>query len=163
GLLYSSRAMTDLEPGASELASGAYGCFEGSPNDHVVFGTYRSTGTWSPQLVSLIGDRLLAGSGTLIDVGAHIRLVAIAALARGATRCIAFEPAPENFARLCRNVRRHGLESRVEAHAMALDAATGDVELALSPDNSGDHRIVHGDTPAGRPRIHVPAARLDDV
>src|SRR5262249_29519345 len=147
----------------SELASGAYGLFEGAADDRVVFGTYLATGTWSPQLVALIAQLLGASGGTLIDVGANIGLVAIAALAHGGARCIAFEPAPDNYALLRRNLRRHGLEARVEAHRVALDSESGEVELALSAGNSGDHRIVHGAAPADRSRIRVPSVRLDEV
>jgi FkbM family methyltransferase len=154
-----------VEPGnGTVVASGAYGEFEGAADDRVVFGTYRASGTWSPQLVALIADRLLGSAGgTLIDVGANIGLVAIATLERSRARCIAFEPAPDNYARLLRNVQRHGLESRVEAHRVALDSAPGEVELALSAGNSGDHRLAHGSVPAEWPRVRVPAARLDDV
>lgn len=148
----------------SLVAAGAYGEFEGAADDRVVFGTYRASGTWSPQLVALIAERLLGGgAGTLIDVGANIGLVAIAALERSRARCIAFEPAPDNFARLCRNVRRHGLEPRVEAHRLALDADSGEVELALCSGNSGDHRLAHGSVPDGWPRLRVPAAQLDEL
>lgn len=155
--------MEQAEDG-SLIAGGAYGEFEGAENDRVVFGTYRTSGTWSPQLVALIAQRLLGGGeGTLIDVGANIGLIAIATLERSGARCIAFEPAPDNYARLCRNVQRHGLLPRVEAHRLALDASTGEVELALCSGNSGDHRLAHGSVPDGWPRIRVPAARLDDV
>jgi FkbM family methyltransferase len=154
-----------VQPGDdSVVATGAYGEFEGAADDRVVFGTYRASGTWSPQLVGLLAERLFAGGGgTLIDVGANIGLVAIATLQRTRAQCVAFEPAPDNYARLRRNVERHGLDSRVEAHRIALDAVAGDVELALCAGNSGDHRLAHGSVPTDWPRVRVPAARLDDV
>ena len=81
-------------------------------DDRVVFGTYRASG----HLVAAAGraDRAVARRrrGTLIDVGANIGLVAIAALERSRARCIAFEPAPDNYALLRRNVRRHGARRR---------------------------------------------------
>jgi FkbM family methyltransferase len=148
----------------SVVAGGAYGEFEGAADDRVVFGTYRTSGTWSPQLVSLIAERLLGGGGgTLIDVGANIGLVAIAALERSRACCVAFEPEPDNHARLCRNVRRHGLQARMEMHRVALDAESGEVELALCAGNSGDHRLAHGSVPDGWSRLCVPAVRLDEV
>jgi FkbM family methyltransferase len=147
------------------LHAGAYGEFEGAADDAVVFGTYRRTGTWSANLVELLGALLggREGGGTLIDVGAHIGLVGIAAIERTrAARCLAFEPAPGNFELLCRNVRRHGLEARVEAHALALDADAGHAELVLSGDNSGDHHLAAATaaTPAGG-TLRVRTARLD--
>src|SRR3954470_6160498 len=116
--------MVQPEQEGSLLADGTYGECEGAADDRVVFGTYRASGVWSPQLVALIAEQLLAGGdGTLIDVGANIGLVTIAALERSRARCIAFEPDPDNYARLSRNVARHALAARVEAHRVALDAA----------------------------------------
>lgn len=146
------------------LATGEYGPFEGDDHDRVVFGTYRNTGVWSRSLVSLIADRLFAGgTGTLLDVGANIGLVAVPVADRSAARCIAFEPAPDNCELLRRNVRRHGLEQRVEIHEIALDARAGRVTLALSDDNSGDHRLVPAGASSGQTCIEVEAARLDDL
>jgi FkbM family methyltransferase len=146
------------------LASGEHGPFEGFEHDGVVFGAYRRTGTWSPDLVALIAERLFAGAGgTLIDVGANIGLVAIPVLERSAASCVAFEPEPRNHQLLCRNLERHGLQPRVQTHALALDAHNGTVALALCADNSGDHRLVHAQAPEGWPCIGVRAARLDDL
>lgn len=148
------------------LAHGAYGAFEGAPGDGVVFGTYRQTGVWSPQLVSLIAERLFAGAaGTLLDVGANIGLITIPVLDRCRARCLAFEPEPTNLRLLLRNVQRHGLERRVEIHGVALDAVAGRTTLALSAENSGDHRLTRAQRAASHECacIEVSAARLDDL
>lgn len=150
----------------SLLASGEYGEFEGAEYDRVVFGTYRATGTWSPVVVSLIAEQVLRGGpGTLIDAGANIGLVSIPVAERSAAHAIAFEPAPDNAAALARNAERHGVAQRIEIHELALDAQTGTAQLALSPDNSGDHRLAaRGTSEAGvAPCVPVRAARLDDV
>lgn len=154
----------------SLLADGDYGLFEGSSADEVVFGTYRRTRSWSPRLVALLAERLLrAGPGTLIDVGANIGLVAIPVLERSAACALAFEPAPDNYARLLRNLARHGLTARCQAQPLALDESTGDGELALCGENSGDHRLLpKRASPAeagleARPRVRVGCARLDDA
>lgn len=157
--------MTELAE-AFLLAHGAYGAFEGDPGDSVVFGTYRRTGAWSPQLVSLIAERLFAGGpGTLLDVGANIGLIAIPVLERCRARCLAFEPEPTNLRLLQRNVHRHGFEARVEIHGVALDAEPGRTMLALSEENSGDHRLMrpHCAAAHGCACVEVAAARLDDV
>jgi FkbM family methyltransferase len=146
------------------VAQGEYGEFEGPARDQVVFGTYRATGSWSRPLVALIAERVLcAGPGTLLDVGANIGLVAIPVLARSAARCIAFEPAPDNAQCLQRNAERHGVADRIEVHAIALDARAGEASLALSPDNSGDHRLADGTDLGGRRSVPVRTARLDEV
>ena len=165
-------------------ATGEYGEFAGEESDRVVFGTYCRTGTWSPQLVSLLAGPLLgARAGTLLDVGANIGLIAIAVAQRSRASCLAFEPAPLNARLLAHNVARHGLCDRIEIHEVALDARPGAVMLELSADNSGDHRIASATArgiapgsaeregagarlrgPAGAlSRVRVRAERLDDL
>jgi FkbM family methyltransferase len=149
---------------ALALAVGDYGEFEGAVGDRVVFGTYRATGTWSPALVALLARRLLrAGQGTLLDVGANIGLIAIAVAERSRAQCIAFEPEPRNAQLLARNVARHGLQQRIELHAIALDAQAGRALLAVSDDNWGDHRLLPELRASSAAGVIVPAARLDDV
>jgi FkbM family methyltransferase len=148
------------------LVSGDYGDFEGPDWDRVVFTAYREFGTWSPTLVALIAQLLGPAGGTFIDVGANLGLVAIPVVARSRARCLAFEPEPRNQRWLASNVARHGLEERIELHACALDAREGALELALSEDNSGDHRLLADPSAGSRDpsaRVRVQVQRLDDV
>ncbi|MDH5674008.1 MAG: FkbM family methyltransferase [Myxococcales bacterium] len=149
------------------LHDGEYGLFEGSSDDAVVFDSYRRDGTWSPTLVSLLTDQLLSSGGSFIDVGANIGLVSVPVAERTPTRCHAFEPEPKNCALLRRNVARHGLQQRIQVHPVALDRHTGRVQLALSPDNSGDHRLLdESHAPPGPPPdscITVTATTLDEA
>jgi FkbM family methyltransferase len=148
------------------LAQGEYGEFEGPAWDQIVFGAYLRRGSWSPALVRLITALLGPESGTFIDVGANLGLVTVPVLARSRARAIAFEPEPRNHGWLVANAARHGLTERIELHAAALDAGDGTVELELSADNSGDHRIAAADaatTGSPNARVAVRALRLDDV
>ncbi|MFI5309462.1 MAG: FkbM family methyltransferase, partial [Polyangiales bacterium] len=147
----------------SAFATGEHGVFEGSEDDLVVFGSYRRTGTYAPELVALIARLLQNGTGTLIDVGANIGLVAVPVLERTAATGVLFEPEPTNHALLRRNLQRHGLCDRCETHALALDAHEGHASLTLSVDNSGDHRLAYGRALEDRQAISVRTARLDDV
>jgi FkbM family methyltransferase len=143
------------------LAHGEYGVFEGADDDAVVLGSYERDGHWSPGLVGLLAE-VLRGGGTLIDVGAHVGLIAIPVVARTGADCLAFEPEPQNAAFLRRNVEGHGLGARIEIVPRALHCATGRVRLALSGDNSGDHRVLApGATADGRTTIEVEACTLD--
>lgn len=144
------------------IAEGEYGPIEGCGSDSVVFGRYRSTGTWSPELVRLL-SRMLASGGTLLDVGAHIGLVSIGVARASPARCLAFEPAPDNHRLLQRNVERQGLAQRIEPLALALDSQSGDVELALSEDNSGDHRLLRHPRARSDRRAVVACSTLDAV
>lgn len=56
-------------------------------------------------------------------------------------RVVAVEPAPENFARLSKNVALNGL-TNVTAVPAALSDAPGKAELALSPWNAGGHSMA---------------------
>jgi FkbM family methyltransferase len=165
----------------SVVCDGAYGTFEGSSRDRVVMDEYCRLGSWAPELVSLIVGRLFAGrAGTFIDIGANIGLVSIPVVERSGSLGIAFEPEPRNFGFLTRNVARHGLAGRVECHQLACHRASGWLDLALSPDNLGDHRLQPPAAEGGEPRsfsdggeppsgdaarqtIRVATARLDDL
>ena len=148
------------------IADGKYGQFEGSARDRVVMAEYLRLGSYSEALVELIVTRLFAGRpGTFIDVGANIGLVCIPVVERSGGLGVGFEPEPENFGFFRANVQRHGLGDRVECHALACHAHSGEMTLALSPDNLGDHRLARGDAEgdAERQTIRVPTRRLDDV
>jgi FkbM family methyltransferase len=146
----------------SEVADGDYGPIEGALDDHVVFGRYRAERTWSPELVRTL-SRWLACGGTLLDAGAHIGLISIAVARACPARCLAFEPAPANYQLLCRNVASQRLEPRIETYEVALDAENGRAQLALSRDNSGDHRLLrHARADSGL-SVEVACARLDDL
>jgi FkbM family methyltransferase len=148
------------------ICDGSYGAFEGSPHDRVVLDEYRRLGTWAPDMLALIVNRLFAGrAGTFIDVGANIGLVCIPVVERTGALGIAFEPEPRNFEFLSRNVARHGLTARIECQRAACHAKAGQLQLALSPDNLGDHRLrgAHDASLAARESIVVETLRLDDV
>jgi FkbM family methyltransferase len=151
---------------ASTIVDGQYGRFEGSAHDRVIVDEYRRLGTWAPELVALI-ERLFAGrAGSFIDVGANIGLVCVPVVERCGGIGIAFEPEPNNHAFLSRNVRGHGLERRIECHALACHSTTGRMTLSLSPDNLGDHRLQRTAADAVaelRPQIEVETRRLDDL
>jgi FkbM family methyltransferase len=148
----------------SVFASGEYGIFEGSPRDRVVLAEYRQLGYWAKELVDLMVERLFAGGGgTLIDVGANIGLVCVPVLERTQARGICFEPEPENFSYLQRNVSRHQLSERVRCHALACHDQAGQLPLVLSDDNLGDHRLQRTAAEPDQHVISVETQRLDDM
>ena len=89
----------------------------------------------------LLGDKFALE--TLVDVGANIGTICIPAVSRGlARRAIAIEPEPNNFRLLEINVRLNDLSDRITLHNVALGPTAGQVlQMELSMDNSGDHRI----------------------
>jgi FkbM family methyltransferase len=150
----------------SVLVSGEYGQFEGSPRDRVVIEEYKQLGYWAKELVDLMVQRVFCGGGgTLIDVGANIGLVCVPVIERTRARAICFEPEPENFSYLQRNVQRHQLDARVRCCALACHDSAGQLPLVLSDDNLGDHRLQRtaASVDSEQRVVLVETQRLDDV
>ena len=127
-------------------------------------------------------DRILAALGhhsqafsldgrTVLDIGANIGTTTVPLLCRfGARRVIAIEPEPANGRLLAMNCLDNAVMDRVTIHAVALTDHDGEVTLALSSTNFGDHRVlVDGEQAAGalgeaaRRTLKVPALRLDTL
>ncbi|MBN9022900.1 MAG: FkbM family methyltransferase [Rhizobiales bacterium] len=85
---------------------------------------------------------LLAEGRVFYDIGANLGwYTAIASRRVGPRgRVLAFEPDPENFLLLWRNVTENELDN-VDLFAIAVGDRDGRGLLALSPTNKGDHRV----------------------
>ncbi|MGE3312511.1 MAG: FkbM family methyltransferase [Limisphaerales bacterium] len=114
--------------------------------------------------------RLISPRDTVVDAGANIGyMTVLAGVASGPEgRVISFEPHPELFAALERNVAQARLDGRmaeVELHQAALGERPGSAELHIPPEfesNDGVARI--GSEPASGGRaVTVRVATLDDV
>lgn len=96
----------------------------------------------------------------VFDVGAHVGGVSAYLAARYPKACIlAFEPQPDNHARLCRNIRENGLHT---VHALSLALGTSS-EVLLCGDprrNSGGYSSYREST---APTWMAGAMRLDDA
>jgi FkbM family methyltransferase len=105
---------------------------------------------------------------TVLDVGANVG-VSIVPLLRlfGAEHGIAVEPAPHLQELLRLNLELNDLSERVRVLPIALSDRDGSFELALSPDNAGDHRLLmpeEGTDGTGtRTTVDVPVRRLDGL
>jgi FkbM family methyltransferase len=120
------------------------------------------------RLLEAEGDGRPPLSGrTVLDVGANIGTSIVPMLTLfGADRGLAVEPAPDNVEMLRLNLALNELTERVRVFPMALSDHDGTLELELSAENFGDHRLrVPGTEPtaetASRPTVTVPVRRLD--
>ncbi|MCA1844224.1 MAG: FkbM family methyltransferase, partial [Actinobacteria bacterium] len=129
-------------------------------DDTVVTPWVAAHGSWEPEESQFLRSLLRPGMG-FIDIGAHVGYVSLLAAEcigpRGTG--IALEPAPGNFAFLNANLLLAGA-SRILPVPAAAWRTSGEVQLGLSPDNSGDHRV--SDHRSGA-TVSVPAVALDDL
>lgn len=109
----------------------------------------------------------LNSEGVVVNLGAHIGMTCIALLREGwFQHAVVFEPAPESFRLLLRNIQQNNLQERIRAFPLAISSAPGETELELSASNSGDHRIRQHRKPGffdeeKRAAIKVPVDSLD--
>lgn len=101
-------------------------------------------------------DRFRRGA-VFYDVGANVGLYSLYAAAKG-HQVIAFEPLPENYATLCRNIVRNGLEGHVVPLALPLAARTGLGGLAVADQRAGTSGSQFGDR-----GLRMPGVALSDA
>jgi FkbM family methyltransferase len=129
-----------------------------NPNDDSLNQALFWSGTYEPEETQLLRSKCRPG-GTVIDVGANVgwyTIIASKVVGKNG-RVIAFEPEPENFAILKRNVLVNGCDN-VTVEQKALSDATGTLTLYQNA-NSVLHSTVF-DWKQGA--ISVEALRLDD-
>ena len=110
-------------------------------SDTVITPGLVAIGEWEPGLTSYFGAYLKPGM-TFLDLGAHVGYFSCLAgrLVGPRGLVVAFEPNPRNYELLLANVWRNGL-TNVVCFPWAVSDSSRIVDLYLSPDNSGDHRI----------------------
>lgn len=104
------------------------------------------------------------GAATFVDVGANVGTTTLYAARTGAfDRLVAMEPSPDNLAMLRLNVDANGLADRVQIVAAACGAEPGTVELMLSSQSAGDHRVRRADElpSTHQTTVQVPLQPLD--
>lgn len=97
----------------------------------------------------------------IVDIGSNLGYFALhtSKLVGPTGKVYAFEPDPNNFRLLCKNIAANDCRN-VTAVPMAVSSYTGKAKLFRSEGHSGDHRLF--DSKDGRPSIDVDAVRLDD-
>ena len=110
--------------------------------DQFVSRRIREDGIWEPYETSLLLSMLRPGD-VFVDVGANIgyfSILAASVIGEGGA-VFAFEPDPDNFSLLRRNIDLNRQQASIVAVQAALAADAGTGELFLSEDNLGDHQI----------------------
>ena len=116
-------------------------------------------GVYEPVETDLLKRELKPGQ-TFVDVGANIGYYTLlaAGIAGPRGKVYAFEPGPENFRLLQKNISANGL-GNVTAANQALSHRSGKIRLYLNESNRGDHRIY--DSHDGRASVEIKAVTLD--
>jgi len=79
---------------------------------------------------------------TLFDVGANIGIISVGLLCKGlVAKAVLVEPEPNNFDLLLKNIEANGLKSKTICMPFALGDSNGVLDMEISPDNLGDHRV----------------------
>lgn len=126
-------------------------------NDSLGLSVY---GRWEPFETEIIQSLIKKGD-TVIDIGANIGYYTLI-FARSVGelgKVFAFEPDPDNFALLQKNVQANGYRN-VRLEQKAVCNTVGEVRLYLSQVNSADHRL--SDSGNHRQFVQVESTRLDD-
>lgn len=116
--------------------------------------TYEPIGT-------MVLEREINKGDVVLDLGAHIGYYTLltAELVGNRGKVFAFEPGPDNFALLEKNVAANGYKN-VILTAKAVSDKSGEIKLFLAEESSVSHRI--GDPGDGRKTIYVEAITIDD-
>jgi FkbM family methyltransferase len=149
------------------------GLFEGSIDDNTVHRYYFRQGTWAPGLQYILRKLFADSPGTYIDIGANIGLLVIPiALTNKFIDLYAFEPEYNNYTFLRKNIIANNLEFKIKAFNIALFSDDCSLDLELSENNMGDHRLrlqsisdsqsinSHAKSPA---TVKINARKLDSV
>lgn len=130
----------------------------GDPRDQVIT-PWLKKGVWEPLETALFRSEIGEGD-VVVDVGANVGYYTlIAAHKVGKTGKVwAFEPDPDAFELLRRNVQLNGYDN-VQLVPKALGAKPGTLKLFRHPTNRGDHRIY--DPGDQREVVNVEVTTLD--
>jgi FkbM family methyltransferase len=101
---------------------------------------------------------LLRPEDLFADIGANVGGYSVLAAAVAGAAAIAFEPVPETYAKLQRNLRLNGIEDRVEAIHCGLADQAG--ELRFTASRGGLNHVAVGEA---ADTVMVPVATLDTV
>jgi FkbM family methyltransferase len=112
--------------------------------------------------------RLLRPGDHFVDGGANIGYFTTLAaqLVGPGGRVDAFEPQPDNRARLEANVRRNGLADAVHVHAAALSDQSGTAMIHRFANDAGNHgmsSLFAGDGAVASSSVEVPTVRMDEA
>lgn len=109
-------------------------------------------------------ERLLPEGGTFLDVGAHVGFYSLVAARKvgPSGRVFAFEPEPDNFRLLRKNIAENGCEN-ITAVPAAVSVRSGRAEMFVSPQGNDRHSLFRNPgSPVHERKETVDTMTLDD-
>jgi len=94
----------------------------------------------------------------VIEIGAQIGFLTIP-VAKKAKRVYAYEPVPENFEMLNKNVNLNNLQDKIFTRKVAIGSKNGEITIYISDKNTGGHSIYK----KGSKKITVPMITLKKI
>jgi FkbM family methyltransferase len=122
------------------------------------------SGSYEPETLRVI-DQLVRPGFTCVDIGANVGAITLklADIVGPTGRVEAFEPGPQYFERLRRNVSLNpSLESRVGLHQVGLADQPGTLKWQASTVYTGTATMFQGSHDPSIPTLELPVVRLDD-
>ena len=119
------------------LFGGTLFAVRGGTNDRVLFNQ-----VWLSRGYSPAGFEIQPGD-TVIDIGAHVGFFSVFAARKAKRgRVYSFEPAPQNFALLQKNVALNGIKNIV-LHQAAVSRSRGEKDFILYQGSTGAHSFLY--------------------
>lgn len=118
-------------------------------------------GVYEPVETEIVKAHIKPGD-VVLDIGAHVGYYSLltSKLVGPAGRVYAFEPTPDTFGILSRNLSRNGIRNVTPVHAACGDS-TRPFALYINPENCGDNHIF-GEADSAGPPIPIPMVAVDD-
>jgi FkbM family methyltransferase len=104
---------------------------------------------------------VLRKNDLFIDVGSNVGTYTVLASAVVGARCIAFEPVPPTFRKLCRNIRLNDTSDLCELHNAGVASQEG--ALVFTSDDDCKNRVVNQAVAPTQNTVSVPVNTLDAV
>lgn len=121
---------------------------------------FANRGVYERAAMDWARDTLMPPGKVFVDIGAHVGTYTLT-MAPKASACVAFECTPKTYNYLCANIALHGLDTKVEAHRVALGNTNGTTQLFIRNEDGGGNGCMAFAGDAKTTPVTVPLRTLD--